>query len=81
MLGSIEKIIDNKVFIKLAFDPKNAKSLLNLYVFITDNENSFIGEIIDIDKANAVIMLLGEYKDNDFTYGIIKNLVYLPKLI
>lgn len=73
MLGSIEKIIDNKVFIKLAFDPKNAKSLLNLYVFITDNENSFIGEIIDIDKSNAVIMLLGEYKDNDFTYGIIKK--------
>ncbi|NMA50428.1 MAG: DUF87 domain-containing protein [Mollicutes bacterium] len=73
MLGKIEKIIDNKLYLKLSVDPSVNKSFLNLYVVIKDENKVYIGEIISIDSFNAIINLLGEYNNNEFEFGIIKK--------
>ena len=73
MLGKIEKIIDNKIFVRLSIDVNTVQNLLNLYVLLQDNNGSFVGEIINIEDGIATITLVGEYKDNTLIYGFIKK--------
>ena len=73
MLGKIINIIDNKVVLKLSIDPKTTQNLLNLYVLIKDNQNSFIGEIVSIKEDEASITLIGEYINNELNFGIIQK--------
>ena len=73
MLGTIEKIINNEITLKLGFDPKKTVNIINNYVIIQDQANSFIGEITGIDGQNCFIQLLGEYANNNFVYGVTKK--------
>ena len=80
MLGTIFKIEDNQVFIKLNVDISNIQNLMNLFVIIQDSNTSFIGEIVNVDLTNATINLLGEYKNNSFIYGYIKKPSFTAKV-
>lgn len=73
MLGTIDKVVDNFLYLNLNVDPYKVQNLLNLYVLINDNNKNYIGEIISIDKNIATILLLGEYNNNELFYGIIQK--------
>ncbi len=73
MLGSIERINNDDIFIKLAIDPQKVANIVNYYVLIQDSKQSFIGEIVNIDGDHCHIKNLGEYKNNNFVYGLAKK--------
>lgn len=80
MLGKIEKIIDNKLYVRLAIDINSVQNLLNLYVLIQDNTGAFVGEIISIEDNYAIINLVGEFKDNTLVYGFVKKPAFNSKI-
>ncbi|MBQ6841084.1 MAG: ATP-binding protein [Bacilli bacterium] len=80
MLGKIEKIIDSQLYVKLAIDINSVQNLLNLYVLIQDNNSSYIGEILNIEKDIAIINLIGEYKDNNLISGFVKKPAFSSKI-
>lgn len=80
MLGTIERIDNTTITLKLNVDIKSIENLINLYVLIQDNNNSFIGEILNVNNDYAVISLLGEYKNNDFIYGVVKKPSFYAKV-
>ena len=73
MLGSIEKINNDDIYLKLSIDPQRVTNIINYYVLIQDSKQSFIGEIINIDGDHCHIKNLGEYKENNFVYGLAKK--------
>ena len=80
MLGKIEKIVNNEIYLKLAIDVTTTQSLLNLFVLMQDNTSSYIGEIVNIADGIALINLLGEFKDNSLIYGFIKKPAFNAKV-
>ena len=80
MLGNIVKIIDNKIYVKLAIDVNSVQSLANLFVLLQDASSSYIGEIINVDEGMAIINLVGEYKNNALIYGFIKKPAFNAKV-
>lgn len=80
MLGKIERIIDNKIYVKLTIDINQTQSLLNLFVLLQDSGASYIGEIINIENGIALINLLGEFKNNTLIYGVIKKPAFNAKV-
>lgn len=80
MLGNIIKIIDNKIYVKLAIDVNSVQSLANLFVLLQDASSSYIGEIINVDEGMAIINLVGEYKNNALIYGFIKKPAFNAKV-
>lgn len=80
MLGKIEKIENNSVYITLSVDINSIQSLMNLYVIMQDNRGSFIGEVVSTTKTTATINILGEYKNNNLIYGFIKKPAYNAKV-
>ena len=70
MLGQIIGIDDSILSLKLNIKIESVQNLVNLFVLVADNQNNFIGEIIGIKENVASINLLGEYKNNNFVYGL-----------
>lgn len=73
MLGQITKIINNKIYVKIAVDLSQIQNLINLYVVLQEPTSAFIGEIISIVDNIAEINLIGEYRNNDLIYGFIRK--------
>ena len=73
MIGTIEKINNDDLYVKLSIDPQKITNIINYYVLIQDTNHSFIGEITRIEDDHCYIKNLGEYKNNNFTYGIAKK--------
>ncbi len=70
MLGEILEINNNRVIVK---NNSALSNIVNLYVQITDNTNTFIGEIVSLNKETIDIKLNGEIINNKFIYGISKK--------
>ena len=69
MIGTIEQIINNTIYVKLAIDIKKTPNLINLYVLIKDNQKSFVGEIIELSLTGCKVNILGKIVNNEFIYG------------
>lgn len=69
MIGTIEQIINNTIYVKLAIDVKKTPNLINLYVLIKDNQKSFVGEIVELSLTNCKVNILGKIINNEFIYG------------
>jgi len=80
MLGKIEKIIDNKIYLRLTIDINAVQNLINLYVILQDNNGMYVGEINNIEDGIAIISLVGEYKNNNLIYGFIKKPAFNAKV-
>ncbi len=83
MLGRIIGIEENLVSVELNQE-EVPKELMNLHV-ILDDGRQVIGEIVDVKDGIAYVMLLGELKNDQFVFGVIKkpsfqaNISLVPK--
>lgn len=68
MLGEILEINNNHLIIKKNENILN--DIINLYVKITDSEKNYVGEITSVTKEFIEVKVIGELKDNSFSYGI-----------
>lgn len=73
MLGTIIGIEENIVLIRLNIELDKYQSLLNLHVIMEDRQNKIVGEIDNIKDGIAYVNLLGEFKNNEFVFGVIKK--------
>ena len=73
MLGTIVGIEEETVLLKLSIDLTTFQSLINMHVVMEDSGKLLVGEIIDIKNGIAYINLVGEIKDNEFIFGVIKK--------
>ena len=73
MLGTIVGIEEEVVLLRLSIDLSTFQSLINIHVVIEDNDKMLVGEITDIKNGIAYINLIGEIKDNDFVFGVVKK--------
>ena len=64
----IEEILENEVIVSFNYI-KEYDDLINHYVLFNDGKN-IVGEIINVKNNHLVIKLIGEIKDNNFTYGV-----------
>lgn len=76
ILGKIIFVNDNEAKIQITSNETMAKDLMNLHLVFDDGETRILGEIGGINAGVIDINFLGEFKNNDFTQGIIKK----PKL-
>ncbi len=67
MFGEILEIKNNIVTIK---NNGITKDIMNLYLSISDKENSFVAEVIGLNKEIVTVKLLGEIINNKFVYGV-----------
>lgn len=73
MLGKIVGIESNTVIIKLNIELDKFQSILNNHVIMEEPERKYVGEIVDIKDGYGYISLLGELKDDNFVFGVIKK--------
>ena len=64
----IEEILENEVIVSFNYI-KEYDDLINHYVLFNDGKN-IVGEIINVKSNHLVIKLIGEIKNNNFTYGV-----------
>ena len=70
MIGTIEEIIDNTVFVKLSININNQPNLVSLHVVFEDgSERRVVGEITNTNQTRMTVTLVGEIKDDQFTAG------------
>ena len=70
MIGTIEEIIDNTVFVKLSININNQPNLVSLHVVFEDgSERKVVGEITNTNQTRMTVTLVGEIKDDQFTAG------------
>ena len=71
MLGKIQEIIDNSIFIKLDIDINKQPNLVNLHVVFESNTTSrkVVAEIENVNQTIMKTNIVGEIKDNVFTPG------------
>ena len=70
MIGTIEEIIDNTVFVKLSININNQPHLVSLHVVFEDgSERKVVGEISNTNQTRMTVTLVGEIKDDQFTAG------------
>ena len=66
----IIEIKDNRIITSYSEEEKNTlQSALNHYVLIRD-QRVYVGEIIEINKNELLIVLKGEFINNNFIFGI-----------
>ncbi len=73
MIGSIVNIVNNIVTVKLAIDVTTQTNLVNIHVIFEDGEQKIVGEIVNIDVANAKVTIVGEIVNNYFLPGLNKK--------
>lgn len=71
MLGKIIGIEENLVFVEMS-ESRSQKDVMNRHV-ILDDGRQVVGEIIDVKDGLAHIMLLGEFINDRFVFGVIKK--------
>ncbi len=80
MLGNIISIIDNTVLVKLTIDMASQVNLVNIHVVFEDDNSKIVGEIIDIDKQDAKISIIGELLSASFVPGFNKKPAFKSKV-
>ena len=71
MIGTIEEIIDNTAYIKLAININNQPNLVNLHVvFEDDSDRKVVGEITNTSQTRMSVTLVGEIRGDVFTSGV-----------
>lgn len=73
MLGTIVGIEEETVLLRLSIDLNTFQSLINMHVVMEETNNMLVGEITDIKSGIAYINLVGEIKDNEFVFGVVKK--------
>ena len=69
MLGNIVEVIDNRVFINLTIDITNQTNLINLHVIFEDETRKIVGEIVNVNKQQMIVNIVGELKGSEFLPG------------
>ncbi len=70
MLGTIEEIIDDSVFVHLEIAIEKQANLLNLHVVFENGPIKIVGEIMNSTKEKLKINIVGELKNNMFIPGV-----------
>lgn len=73
MLGTIIGIEENTVLIRVNIELDKYQSLLNLHVIMEDSQNKIVGEIDNIKDGIAYVNMLGEFRNNEFVFGVIRK--------
>jgi len=73
MLGNIVGFYNNQLLVKLSIELDKFQSIINLYVIMQDQDNRYVGEVIDVRDSIAYVSLLGEFKDDVFVPGVLKT--------
>lgn len=71
MLGHIIGIEENLVYVKLD-SMQIQKDIMNMHVILNDGRQ-VVGEIVDVTNGIAHIMLLGEFVNDKFVFGVVKK--------
>ena len=69
MIGHIEEIVDNSVYIKLSIDINNQPNLVNLHVVFEDGAKRVVAEIVNVNQTKMIANIVGEIKDGVFSPG------------
>lgn len=72
-IGEIEDIKDNNVFVNITADVKTLGNLMNTYVIFEDPEKQLVGEILNVNKSQMKIGIVGEMINGRFLPGINKK--------
>ena len=70
MLGTIIGIEEDTVLVKLNISLNDFQNIVNLHVVMEDESGMLVGEISSVKDGVAYVNLLGEIRDNEFTFGI-----------
>ena len=73
MIGKVIEIGKNEVVVELTLDDAQKRNIVNFHVAFDLENSTVIGEIIKIDKNNAIINLLGEIVSGKFIPCISKK--------
>jgi hypothetical protein len=73
MIGKVIEIGKNEVVVELTLDDAQKRNIVNFHVAFDLENSTVIGEIMKIDKNNAIINLLGEIVSGKFIPGISKK--------
>lgn len=73
MLGNIVGFYDNQLLVRLSIELDKFQSIVNLYVIMQDQNNKYVGEVVNVKDNIAYVSLLGEFKDDIFVPGVLKN--------
>lgn len=73
MLGNIIGFYNNELLVRLSVDLNKFQNIVNLYVVIQDQDQKYVGEVTNVKDGVAYISLLGEFHDDLFVPGILKN--------
>lgn len=73
MLGNIIGFYNNQLLVRLSIELDKFQSIVNLYVIIQDQDSKYVGEVINVKDNIAYVSLLGEFKDEIFIPGVLKN--------
>lgn len=80
MIGKIISIEDNTVLVELSIDLNKADNLIGLHVSMEFKGEKIVGEIIDVKDKIAYINLLGQIKNNEFVFGVIRKPAFSSKI-
>ena len=73
MLGNIIGFYNNELLVKLSIDLNKFQNIVNLYVVVQDQENRYVGQVNSVKDDIAYISLLGEFYNEIFVSGVMKN--------
>ena len=73
MIGKIKDIVQDIITVELTIDIDKQPNLINVHVIFEWDSKKVVGEITDMNKQEAKVMLLGEIIDNKFIPGIDKK--------
>lgn len=73
MLGNIIGFYNNELLVRLSIDLNKFQNIVNLYVVIQDQDQRYVGEVTNVKDGIAYISLLGEFHNDVFVPGILKN--------
>ena len=73
MIGKVIEIGKNEVVVELTLDDAQKRNIVNFHVAFDLENSTVIGEIMKIDKNNAIINLLGEIVSGKFIPGLSKK--------
>ncbi len=80
MIGNIVEVLGDEIRVELSFDVSKARRIYGAFTFLVDDGEQFIGEIFHITGKIASMRIIGEYKDERFSYGTIKRPSFKAKV-
>lgn len=78
MFGKIIGMEENIIFVEIGSG--KIEDLMNMHVMITDESREVIGEIVDVRDGFIHIILLGEFHQNKFIFGVMKKPSFASKI-